>query len=237
LAEDLPKARIATYSYVSDAASQNPSFLVRNVLYGRALDLVKELGALRQRDGTMRRPVVFLAHSLGGLILRRSLIISSEATELNLREIELSTCGVVFFGTPSTTATGVRSPLASVIRRTSSLMESAKTSEENVGRSKSKRSTKTRSSGSPEPDPRDVEWLESQMEAFKAIKSGLPILSFHETKQSKEGGFVSGLRLIQERDHHIAQQYRLPCRYSSLLGRLLTIIFAGSGKTGVCARL
>lgn len=174
LGKDMPNARIMTYGYISDGV--NYRYLVRNVLYGRALDLVKQLGAQRMRDGTNRRPVVFIAHSLGGWIVKRALIISSEATtESMLKDIELSTCGVAFFGTLSPGRPSSPSPLAHVIRRTTSGLG------DEVRRSRA---------ATLQPEAGDVEWLENQMEAFKAITTNLPRISFHETKQSSEGFVV-----------------------------------------------
>ncbi|KAK5995898.1 Nephrocystin-3 [Cladobotryum mycophilum] len=173
LATDVPNARIMTYAYISDGV--NYRYLVRNVLYGRALDLVKELGSQRSRDGTSRRPLYFVAHSLGGWIIKRALIISSEAMDSELRDIELSTCGVAFFGTLSPGRPSSPSPLAHVIRRTTS------------GFDENPKSTRLDST---QPQSSDIEWLENQMEAFKAITANLPRISFHETKQSEDGGFV-----------------------------------------------
>lgn len=183
LAKDIPNARIMTYGYISDGL--NYRYLVRNVLYGRALDLVKELGAQRLRDGTGRRPVVFIAHSLGGWIVKRALIISSEATEPALKDIELSTCGVAFFGTLSPGRPSSPSPLAHVIRRTTSGLGG------DPVRSRAMTMTKsTTMASSMQPQASDIEWLENQMEAFKAITANLPRLSFHETKKSSDGFVV-----------------------------------------------
>ncbi|KAK0759238.1 hypothetical protein N5P37_008123 [Trichoderma harzianum] len=170
LAKDIPNARIMTYGYISDGA--NYRYLVRNVLYGRALDLVKELGSQRCRDGTNERPLFFIAHSLGGWIVKRTLIISSEAIDAELKDIELSTCGVAFLGTLSPGRPLSPTPLAHVIRRTTSGFDDHPSS--------------TRGQSM---QAHDIEWLESQMEAFKAITATLPQLSFHETKRS-EHGFV-----------------------------------------------
>lgn len=174
----MPDARIMTYGYISDGL--NYRYLVRNVLYGRALDLVKELGAQRLRDGTGHRPVVFIAHSLGGWIVKRALIISSEATEPALKDIELSTCGVAFFGTLSPGRPSSPSPLAQVIRRTTS----------GLGDDTRKMRTMTTITNTTQPQASDIEWLENQMEAFKAITASLPRLSFHETRKSNDGFVV-----------------------------------------------
>lgn len=173
LGKDIPNARIMTYGYISDGV--NYRYLLRNVLYGRALDLVTELGAKRLRDNTNRRPVVFIAHSLGGWIVKRALIISSESTESVLKDIELSTCGVAFFGTLSPGRPLSPSPLAHVIRRTTS----------GLGDDARRARAMTM-----HPQAGDVEWLENQMEAFKAITANLPRISFHETRKSNDGFVV-----------------------------------------------
>lgn len=173
LAQDIPNARIMTYGYISDGV--NYRYLVRNVLYGRALDLVKELGNQRIRDGTSRRPLFFIAHSLGGWIVKRALIISSEAIDAELKDIELATCGVAFLGTLSPGKPLSPTPLAHVIRRTTSGFDEHPASARGH---------------SMQPQAQDLEWLENQMEAFKAITANLPQLSFHETKQSEEGFVV-----------------------------------------------
>lgn len=174
LAEDIPNARIMTYGYASDGS--NYRYLVHNVLYGRALDLVKELGSQRDRDGTSRRPLFFIAHSLGGWIVKRALIISSEAVDAEIKNIELSTCGVAFLGTLSPGRPQSPTPLAHVIRRTTSGFDGVP--DRNASRTLSMQPKAS------------FEWLENQMEAFKAITENLPQISFYETKQTADGFVV-----------------------------------------------
>ncbi|KAG6187274.1 hypothetical protein E4U36_008191 [Claviceps purpurea] len=180
LGADIPNARIMAFGYLSDGISF--SYIVRNVVYGQALDLAKLLTARRRRDHTNRRPLFFIAHSLGGWIVKRALIISSEAADPDLRDIELSTSGVAFFGTLSASRSSAPpspsspSPLGRVIRRTTSGFA------EDGGESRAKKP-----SASEEPLASDMEWLAQQMEAFKAIAVDLPRLSFYETRKSSEG--------------------------------------------------
>ena len=44
--------------------------------------------------------MIFVGHSLGGIVIKSALIFSSESTLKSTQAIELSTCGVIFFGTP-----------------------------------------------------------------------------------------------------------------------------------------
>ncbi|KAG6045408.1 hypothetical protein E4U39_002406 [Claviceps sp. Clav50 group G5] len=182
LGVDFPKARIMTFGYLSDGITF--SYIVRNVVYGQALDLAKLLTARRRRDHTSRRPLFFIAHSLGGWIVKRALIISSEAADPDLKDIEQSTSGIAFFGTLSASRSSASpspsssSPLVRVIRRTTSGFA------EDGGESRAKMSFAPEESLAS-----DMEWLAQQMEAFKAIAVDLPRLSFYETRQSS-GGYV-----------------------------------------------
>lgn len=186
LGADIPNARIMAFGYLSDGISF--SYIVRNVVYGQALDLAKLLTARRRRDHTNRRPLFFIAHSLGGWIVKRALIISSEAADPDLKDIELSTSGVAFIGTlsasrssapPSPSSPSSPSPLVRVIRRTTSGVA------QDGGESRAKKP-----SASEEPLASDMEWLAQQMEAFKAIAVDLPRLSFYETRKSSDGYVV-----------------------------------------------
>ncbi|OAA77262.1 nb-arc [Akanthomyces lecanii RCEF 1005] len=176
LGADVPNARIMTYGYAShpDAGYR---YIVLHLLDGRALHLTEHLVALRRRDGTARRPLFFIAHSLGGWIVKRALVLSSEATDSLLRDVELSTCGVAFFGTIAPGRPSSPSPLAHVIRRTSGYKDHGGDHDD-------------ASAASPmQLQPDDLQWLERQMGAFKGVAANLPRLSFYETKKSG-GSFV-----------------------------------------------
>jgi hypothetical protein len=62
--------------------------------------LVESLADVRQDHP--RRPLIFVAQSLGGIVVKSALIFSSQNTEPNspARAILLSTAGIVFLGTP-----------------------------------------------------------------------------------------------------------------------------------------
>lgn len=68
-----------------------------------AESLVQELRADRQFAGTLRRPIIFICHGLGGVLLKRSLIYSSTRTApkvVHLWDQFVSTFAILFFGTP-----------------------------------------------------------------------------------------------------------------------------------------
>jgi hypothetical protein len=74
LAKDVLKARIITFNFRSNY--QDPAFLMQTILFGESSELVRSIAAMRQRDGTCRRPIIFLAHSLGGLVVESALVLS-----------------------------------------------------------------------------------------------------------------------------------------------------------------
>jgi hypothetical protein len=97
LAKDFPAANVMTWGYNSDltrgylAGSQGTIFShARNLLYS----LVSE------RRGSPERPLVFIAHSLGGIMVKEVLRRSEFDFTKEVRQISLSTSGIIFYGTP-----------------------------------------------------------------------------------------------------------------------------------------
>lgn len=96
------KARILVYGYDADVTSFTDG-ASKDKIHNHAEHLVAVLSANRQIRKVTQRPIIFIAHSLGGLVVKRALIYSSEIrgnhTE-HLRSIFVSTYGILFFGTP-----------------------------------------------------------------------------------------------------------------------------------------
>ncbi|EFZ00704.1 kinesin light chain-like protein [Metarhizium robertsii] len=176
LGADIPNARIMTYGYISDGRSYG--FLVGDLVHGWAVKLAYQLARKRQGDKASRRPLFFIAHSLGGWIVKRALIHSREAADRQLRDIELSTCGVAFLGTLSPRRPSSPSPLVQVIRRTTSNLTDLDTSRADTEYSSQQRLAD------------NMEWLNYEMEAFKAIADNLLRLSFYETEKTQDGFVV-----------------------------------------------
>ncbi|KAH7118589.1 hypothetical protein B0J13DRAFT_651721 [Dactylonectria estremocensis] len=99
LRADVPNMRILTFGYDADVvhfwamASQNR---VRN----HALNLVNALVQLRERTETEHRAILFVTHSLGGLVFEDAMIASRNSAEAHLQRMYYSTYGVCFLGTP-----------------------------------------------------------------------------------------------------------------------------------------
>lgn len=95
-------ARILTLEYKADASSFFGSSSADRISH-HAQTFVEELNAEREHDGTSRRPIIFICHGLGGIIVKKALIYSSISTSSkvsHLHSIFTSTFGLIFFGTP-----------------------------------------------------------------------------------------------------------------------------------------
>ncbi|KAK6074568.1 hypothetical protein SCUP515_06440 [Seiridium cupressi] len=98
LPQSIPDARIFIWGY--DAATHNTDHVSALHLHDHGQSLVTDL-ALRRRDN-MKRPIIFIAHSLGGLVVKAALIYSygKRLDDSEHFSIKLSTLGIIFMGTP-----------------------------------------------------------------------------------------------------------------------------------------
>ncbi|KAI1817061.1 hypothetical protein GGS20DRAFT_97593 [Poronia punctata] len=90
-------AQILAYGYDASAArflSKGASISIRET----AKDLVNTLYSERESTNRLRRPIIFVCHGIGGIIVKESLIYSS--TQDHLRDQFVSTYAILFFGTP-----------------------------------------------------------------------------------------------------------------------------------------
>jgi hypothetical protein len=109
LPEDLPQARILCWGY--DANTHAADRVSSQYLYNHARTLVSDLCRKRKLTNSIDRPIIFIAHSLGGLVLKSALIHSDAARQGALaehRSIKLSTHGILFMGTPHQGGNGVQ---------------------------------------------------------------------------------------------------------------------------------
>ncbi|KAL9047126.1 MAG: hypothetical protein Q9214_000217 [Letrouitia sp. 1 TL-2023] len=102
LPEYLYSARILLYGYTADAALSAPERPSDRILQ-HAQTLVAELEADRSGNNAARRPLIFVCHGIGGVILKRALAYSSSRVSKkveHLYSVFVSTYGILFFGTP-----------------------------------------------------------------------------------------------------------------------------------------
>ncbi|KAI1167164.1 Alpha/Beta hydrolase protein [Nemania serpens] len=99
---DLPKARILTFGYDADVTKLNlENEITRGTIETHAADLCERLVGLRAKTDSSDRPLVFIAHSLGGLVCAQAMVKGSVGDSAgNSFIIASNTRGMVFLGTP-----------------------------------------------------------------------------------------------------------------------------------------
>ncbi|MCJ1270442.1 Serine active site containing protein 1 [Lobaria immixta] len=99
LPEILPQARILSWGYDSKVIHfwAAPS---QNMINEHSSNLFADLASLRDSTNTSRRPIIFVAHSLGGIVCANALLLAGNSPEEPVREIGKRTRGIAFLGTP-----------------------------------------------------------------------------------------------------------------------------------------
>jgi hypothetical protein len=164
----IPEARIITFSYKSRLlGSQN---LARKTLLNHSNGLLRNLTTLRTGEAE-RRPIIFVGHSFGGLIIKSALLESSTSieTKVHLKSIQLSTVGALFFGTPHQAA-----PHDAFEKALKRLVEA---SPHDIFE---KQLTKTLKQQS--------ESLRRQLDSFKGIESDISTYAFFESQKKHKYG-------------------------------------------------
>ena len=101
LGQDLPDTRILSFGYDADVVNiwgRGPASSSR--LSNHAESLVGRPVRERERSDTETRKIIFIAHSLGGLVTEQALTHSKNSAETHLNQIERYTCDIVFLGVP-----------------------------------------------------------------------------------------------------------------------------------------
>ncbi|KAK0655558.1 Alpha/Beta hydrolase protein [Cercophora newfieldiana] len=98
LPSKLDKVRILTYGY--DAYIVRKGVASSNRLIDHATNLLNDLTTDRVCCNAPFRPIVFVAHSLGGLVCKEAILLSRNHPEPHLRSIFDCIRGVIFMGTP-----------------------------------------------------------------------------------------------------------------------------------------
>ncbi|KAI1429014.1 hypothetical protein F5Y12DRAFT_588025 [Xylaria sp. FL1777] len=100
------RANVLVYGYNADVYSKkhgsNPS---DNFIYMHAQTLVTSLTHYRKDELTSSNPIIWVCHSLGGILVKRALLYSNDlrtSQHEDYRSIYVSTYGIVFLGTPHT---------------------------------------------------------------------------------------------------------------------------------------
>lgn len=101
LIEDIPNVRVFTYGYDADPKSLW-GHVNQNRLAEHAQGLLGDMAREREKTDTEDRPILWIAHSLGGLVVEKALTIgdTSSANDSHLKRIANNTKGVITLGTP-----------------------------------------------------------------------------------------------------------------------------------------
>ncbi|KAJ5046285.1 uncharacterized protein L3040_003532 [Drepanopeziza brunnea f. sp. 'multigermtubi'] len=103
------QARILVYGYNADvytfgSEKSGPS---SDMIHQHAQTLIANLALERKGEEVQEHPIIWVAHSLGGILVKRALELSFDLQgnhDDDLRSIFVSTFGVIFLGTPHTGA-------------------------------------------------------------------------------------------------------------------------------------
>ena len=98
LPRTLRGCRILTYGY--DAYPMQKSVASSNRLRDHAENLLKDLTDDRTVHGSSSHYIIFVAHSLGGLVCKETILQSRDHPDPHLRDVFDHTKGIVFMGTP-----------------------------------------------------------------------------------------------------------------------------------------
>jgi hypothetical protein len=165
LGSQIPNARIITFGYDTDVGSTR--YLTQSVIYQHGRQLLSALVKVREENHATDRPLIFVVHGIGGLLVKSALIFSRQAgftTDESKQKVFLATAGIVFFGTPQSNLSPktVRLLLSRVKPRLreDSLRE-------------------------------DSFLLERLLDRFNVIAASIPQSSFYETKPVPKVGLVS----------------------------------------------
>ncbi|KAJ5628167.1 hypothetical protein N7490_010395 [Penicillium lividum] len=119
---DLPTARIWTFGYDADiiGALRTAS---SNTLRDHGKSLMHDLSLARLRLRSNQRPLIFVAHSLGGLVTEQTLLCARESPHQHHKDLFKSTFAIAFMGTPHVGSAQANwatplTRLARVLRRT-----------------------------------------------------------------------------------------------------------------------
>lgn len=99
LPADIPSARIMTFGYDSTVAFSKSVAKIED----KALELLNHLSAKRSpvAPGGPSKPIVFICHSLGGIVVKKALITAHErSSNADYKDILVHTKGIAFLGVP-----------------------------------------------------------------------------------------------------------------------------------------
>ncbi|KAF6228261.1 hypothetical protein HO133_007991 [Letharia lupina] len=117
LPSNLKNSRILTYGYDANVTAMFGKTSSDRILQ-HAHTLIAQLVADRELEDATQRPIIFVCHSLGGIVVKRAIAYSASRTSKSIQHVHsiyVSTFGILFLGTPHDG--GNKAKLASTSRR------------------------------------------------------------------------------------------------------------------------
>ncbi|KAH8882541.1 hypothetical protein GQ53DRAFT_733723 [Thozetella sp. PMI_491] len=124
LSKDISQARILSFGYDADFAH----FLAAtstNRIGEHANNLANELAQIRETTDSAERAILFVAHSLGGLVVEDALLAAKDNSEKYIRKLVQYVRGIIFLGTPHLGTD--KAKWASLLANFASIVEKANT--------------------------------------------------------------------------------------------------------------
>ncbi|KAH6702515.1 hypothetical protein VD0002_g5740 [Verticillium dahliae] len=100
LMHQLPGARIMTYGFNTGFKRQGLFAKDHIRAFDIAEDLINQLCHIRRGQDT--RPLIMVAHSLGGLIVKQALVEARRSSQASIRTVFDAVIAIIFFSTPHT---------------------------------------------------------------------------------------------------------------------------------------
>ncbi|MCJ1381752.1 hypothetical protein MMC17_004863 [Xylographa soralifera] len=172
LPQDMMNVRIMSWGYDSSISKFSKS-TSQNSISSHATSLLADLSYVRLQDPEDTRPIIFVGHSLGGLLIKEALLRSAECWDTKqhprLGSLQKHTKGVIFLGTPHRGSDKAQlaqtlTSIVSVVRQPNDKMQRTLDLDSDV--------------------------LERQRNSFAAQFKDLPLVYFFEEHPTKKLGIV-----------------------------------------------
>ncbi|KAL8318557.1 hypothetical protein RB597_005710 [Gaeumannomyces tritici] len=97
LPKDVPNIRVLLYGYDTTLADNR----LKQSIEDLGATFLEQVIAFRARDGTSRRPIIFIGHSLGGLLIKEALVRTRNLSNDAYSNLSKACFGMLLFGVPN----------------------------------------------------------------------------------------------------------------------------------------
>ena len=66
------------------------------------MNFLQKVTADRENNNALDRPLIIIAHNLGGIVSKQAILKSRDTPEMHLKNLYTMTKGIIFMGTPHT---------------------------------------------------------------------------------------------------------------------------------------